>query len=87
MGHPVAKAAVLTMVIALMLDMSAAEFAALQRLPAQERRDRLGTPVTCSPGLTAMKGALVTSAHLTVLVTCKTMPRAEPAPTKLMPPR
>jgi hypothetical protein len=75
------------MVIALMLDMSAAEFAALQPLPSQERRDRLGMPATCSPGLTAMKGAVATSAHLAVLVTCKTVPRTEPAPIKLMPPR
>jgi len=35
--------------------MSAADFATLQRLPDEGRRDRLGMPATCAPGLTALK--------------------------------
>ena len=87
MGHSVAKAAVFTMMLALTLDMSAAEFAELQRLPAKERREQLGMPATCSPGLTAIKDAPATSGHVTVLVTCKTVKDSEPTQTRLMPPR
>jgi hypothetical protein len=65
------------MLLALMLDMSAAEFAALQSLPAQARRDRLGMPANCKPRLTAIKGNPARSAHLTVLVTCKRTQQAE----------
>ncbi len=77
MERGVVKAAVT--VLALLLNMSASEFAALQRLPAQARRERLGMPATCRPGLTAIKGNPAGSAQITVLVTCKAR-RAEPAP-------
>ena len=87
MGRGVARATVPMMLLALMLDMSAAEFAALQRLPAQARRDHLGMPATCRPRLTAMKGNPARSARLTVLVTCKKVQRAESTPTQPMPPR
>ena len=82
MGRGMAGAAVAMMVLALMLDMSAAEFAALQRLPAQARRDHLGMPATCKPRLTAMKGNPARSARLKVLVTCKALRRGEPTPTQ-----
>jgi hypothetical protein len=35
--------------------MSAVDFTTLQRLPYEGRRDRLGMPATCAPGLTALK--------------------------------
>ncbi len=87
MGRSVAKAAVFTMMLAVTLDMSADEFATLQRLSGKERRERLGMPDTCSPGLTAIKQAPATSGHVTVVVTCKPPRENEPAQTRLMPPR
>src|SRR5258708_39083838 len=38
------------LVLALTVEMSAAEFATLQSLPDEGRRDRLGIPATCAPG-------------------------------------
>jgi hypothetical protein len=87
MGHPAVKAAVLAMMLAVMLDMSAAEFAALQQLPAKERREQLGMRDSCSPRLTAVKEAPAASGHLTVLVTCKAVKESEPTQTRLMPTR
>jgi hypothetical protein len=87
MAHLAVKAAVLATMLALMLDMSAAEFAALQQLPAKERREQLGMRDGCSPRLTAVKEAPAASGHLTVLVTCKTVKESEPTQTRLMPPR
>jgi hypothetical protein len=81
------KAAVLAMMLAVMLDMSAAEFAALQQLPAKERREQLGMRESCSPRLTAVKEAPAASGHLTVLVTCKAVKESEPTQTRLMPTR
>ena len=86
MGRRMARGTIPMMVLALMLDMSAAEFAALQSLPAQGRRDHLGMPANCKPRLTAIKGNPARSAHLTVLVTCKSMREAEPTMTQ-EPPR
>ena len=87
MGHSTVKAAVVGLMLALMLDMSAAEFAALQQLPAKERREQLGMRDGCSPRLTAVMEAPAASGHLTVLVTCKAVKESEPTQTRLMPPR
>jgi hypothetical protein len=74
------------LLLAFTLDMSAAEFAALQRLPDEARRDRLGMAATCAPGLAAMKGGAGGN-RLTVLVDCKPAGRPGQLPAKLLPPR
>jgi len=79
--------ALATLLLAFTLDMSAAEFAALQRLPDEARRDRLGMAATCAPGLTAMKGGGAGGDRLTVLVDCKPAARLGQLPAKLLPPR
>lgn len=87
MRHSAVTGAVFAMMLALMLEMSAAEFAALQQLPAKERREQLGMRDGCSPRLTAVKEAPAASGHLTVLVTCKAVKEGEPTQTRLLPPR
>lgn len=79
--------ALAALLLALTLDMSAAEFAALQRLPDDARRDRLGVAATCVPGLSAMKGSATGTDRLTVLVDCKPAGRPGPRPAKLPPRR
>jgi hypothetical protein len=75
------------LLLAFTLDMSAAEFAALQRLPDDARRDRLGMAATCAPGLTAVKGGGAGGDRLTVLVDCKPAGQLGRLPAKLLPPR
>lgn len=74
------------LVLALSVEMSAADFVALQRLPDEGRRDRLGMPATCAPGLTALKTDRAGADRLMVLVDCKGVRRVE-VPAKLLPPR
>ncbi len=74
------------LVLALSVEMSAADFATLQRLPEEGRRDRLGMPATCAPGLTALKTDRAGADRLMVLVDCKGVRRVE-VPAKLLPPR
>ena len=74
------------LVLALTIEMSAADFATLQRLPDEGRRDRLGMPATCAPGLTALKTERGGADRLMVLVDCKDVRRVE-VPAKLLPPR
>jgi hypothetical protein len=66
--------------------MSAADFATLQRLPDEGRRDRLGMPANCAPALTAINTDRAGADRLMVLVDCKGVRRVE-VPAKLLPPR
>ncbi len=74
------------LVLALTVEMSAADFATLQSLPDEGRRDRLGRPATCAPGLTALTTDRAGADRLTVLVDCKGVRRVA-IPDKLLPPR
>ena len=65
-----ASPALVTAVLAVILEMSAVEFAELQRLPTQERRARLGMPDTCTPALSAMKVSKRNSGRVAVLIDC-----------------
>jgi len=55
----------------LTLEMSVSEFAELQSLSDEERRARFDLPDGCTPGISAMRAAVVSSQRLIVLVDCK----------------
>lgn len=61
----------------LTLEMSALEFAELQRLSDEDRRALLHLPDACVPGITAMRPAVARSQHLIVLVDCKSIEPAQ----------
>lgn len=54
----------------LTMEISFQEFLELQRLDDGDRRVRLGLPPDCSPGISAITGAISPSSRFFVLVTC-----------------
>jgi hypothetical protein len=55
----------------LTLEVSLPDFIQLQRLDDGDRRALLGLPASCTPGLTAVTGAMAPSRRLFVLVVCE----------------
>ena len=69
--HGVARASFAALLLVLTMEMSLSEFAELQSLSDEDRRTRLNLPAGCTPGITAMKPAVLSSRRLIVLVDCK----------------
>ena len=66
----------------LTLELSAAEFAQLQRLSDPERRARFDLPGSCSPTFTATQSMDARPSRLRVMVECRSpiVPAAQPSP-------
>jgi hypothetical protein len=77
-----ARASLVTLMLALTVEMYPAELAELQRLSDTERRARFDLPDTCTPVIGAVKRAIARSKRLIVLIDCKT---ADTPPSELLP--
>ena len=53
------------------MEMSVSEFAELQSLSDEGRRSRLNLPDGCTPGISAMRPAVLNSQRLIVLIDCR----------------
>ena len=62
------------------MEMSLLEFAELQSLSDEGRRARLDLPDGCTPAISAMRPAVVSSQRLIVLIDCKATEPAQENP-------
>lgn len=76
----VARASFVALLLVLTMEMSLSEFADLQSLSDEGRRARLALPDGCTPGISAMRPAVVSSQRLIVLIDCKSTEPAQQDP-------